>query len=388
MLFANAGLIQPDRVIPRGWLRTENGIIADFGAGDPPPGSASTAVDGAGGWFAPGFIDLHVHGAVGRDFMEAENDAFDRILRHHATGGTTTIAATSVSAPWPTIAALVATARAFRDRPGLPRLAGVHLEGPWLSPAKPGAHDAASFSLPDRASVERVLEWRDDILLVTLAPELPGAREAIRALTSVGIVVSAGHSDAWDEDVARAMQAGLRRVTHLYNAMSSARRRGAHRVAGLLECALAEPRVAVEIIADGHHVSPTLLRLALRAKGADGLTLVTDATAACGLPAGAEYRLGAVRCVARDGAGFLADRDVLAGSAAQMIDVVRNLVRDAGVSLADAVRMATIHPARTIAHRLTGPPIGRLEIGAAADLVCLTSELGIAGTWRDGERIA
>ena len=233
-----------------------------------------------------------------------------------------------------------------------------------------------------------VLAWRDALLLVTLAPELPGACEAIRALTAAGIIASAGHSDAWDENFASAVEAGLGRVTHLYNAMSCARRRGAHRVAGLVECALSEPSIFVEVIADGHHVSPTLLRLAWRAKGTDGLCLITDATAACGLPPGTEYTLGAKRCVARDGAGFLADQNVLAGSAARMIDVVRHMVRAAGVPLGEAVRLATSEPARAIAHRLTGPPIGRIENGAAADLVWLTPELSIAGTWRAGERIA
>ena len=388
MVFANVGLVLPDRVIPRGWLRVENRVIAEFGEDDPRPASAAAFHDGRGGWLAPGFIDLHVHGAVGRDFMQANDEAFTVILRHHAKGGTTTVAATSVSATWPEMEAMIEIARHFRDRPALPRVSGVHLEGPWLSPAKPGAHEMRMFSQPDRAAVERVVAWRDIVQLVTLAPELPGSAEAIAALTAAGIVVSAGHSDAWDEDVAGAMEAGLARVTHLFNAMSGARRRGAYRVAGLLECALAEPRITAEIIADGQHVSPTLLRLAHRAKGTDGLCLVTDATAACGLPEGAEYRLGGVRCVVRDGAGFLAGQEVLAGSGARMIDCVRNMVQHVGVSLVEAVRMATMVPARSIGQRESAPPIGRLEVGAAADLVWMTPELEVAGTWRGGERIA
>lgn len=385
MVFANVGLILPDRVISRGWVRVENGLIADLDEGDAP--SVPTQ-EGAGGWLAPGFIDLHVHGAMGRDFMDASDEAWTKILPHHAAGGTTTLLATSLSAPWPEIEAMIEMARHFRDRPGLPRVAGVHLEGPWLSPAKPGAHEAGLFSQPDRAGVKRVIAWGDVVRWVTLAPELPGAVEAIAALTAAGMVVSAGHSDAWDEDVARAQAAGLGRVTHLFNAMSGSRRRGAFRVAGLLECALAEPRITAEIIADGHHVSPTLLRLAHAAKGTDGLCLVTDATAACGLPAGTEYRLGGGHGVARNGAGFLLDRDVLAGSAARMIDCVRNMVRDVEVPLGEAVRMATVLPARALGRRSDLPPIGSLEAGAAADLVWLTRDLEVAGTWRGGERIA
>ena len=385
MVFANVGLILPDRVISRGWVRVENGLIADLDEGDAP--SVPTQ-EGAGGWLAPGFIDLHVHGAMGRDFMDASDEAWTKILPHHAAGGTTTLLATSLSAPWPEIEAMIEMARHFRDRPGLPRVAGVHLEGPWLSPAKPGAHEAGLFSQPDRAGVKRVIAWGDVVRWVTLAPELPGAVEAIAALTAAGMVVSAGHSDAWDEDVARAQAAGLGRVTHLFNAMSGSRRRGAFRVAGLLECALAEPRITAEIIADGHHVSPTLLRLAHAAKGTDGLCLVTDATAACGLPAGTEYRLGGGHGVARNGAGFLLDRDVLAGSAARMIDCVRNMVRDVEMPLGEAVRMATVLPARALGRRSDLPPIGSLEAGAAADLVWLTRDLEVAGTWRGGERIA
>jgi N-acetylglucosamine-6-phosphate deacetylase len=388
MLFANVGLILPDEIIERGWLRAEEGIIADLGGSGVALRDGEEVVDGAGGWLSPGFIDLHVHGAVGRDFMEGTVDAFTEILRHHAGGGTTTLAATSLSAPWPAIQSMVERARSFRNRPTLPRVPGVHLEGPWLSPEKPGAHDASAFSPPDREAVERVLAWRDDLLIVSLAPELPGACGAISALAARGIVASAGHSDAWEEDVARAVDAGLKRTTHLYNAMSSARRRAAYRVGGLLEATLAEPRLSTEIIADGHHVSATLLRAAYRAKRVEGLQLVTDATAACGLPEGTEYRLGEVGCVARGGAGFRADAEVLAGSAARMIDCVRNMVRLAGVPLIEAVRMASQNPAEVIAPRLDGPPIGRLEIGAAADLVMLTPKLGVAGTWRAGERIA
>ena len=388
MLFANVGLILPDEIIERGWLRVEGGVIADLGGGGVALRDGEQVVDGAGGWLAPGFIDLHVHGAVGRDFMEATDEAFAEILRHHATGGTTTVAATGLSAPWPEIGAMIERSREFRDRPGLPRVAGVHLEGPWLSPAKPGAHDEKSFSRPDREAVERVLAWHGEVLLVTLAPELPGGCEAVRGLASRGVVASAGHSDAWEDDVDRAMSAGLSRVTHLYNAMSSARRRGAYRVGGLLECALAEPRISAEIIADGHHVSATLLRVAYRAKGAKGLQLVTDATAACGLPDGTEYRLGEIACVTQGGTGFRQDAEVLAGSGARMIDCVRNMVRLAGVPLVEAVRMATFNPAEVIAPRIIGPPIGRLELGAAADLAWLTAKLDMAGTWRGGERLA
>ena len=167
------------------------------------------------------------------------------------------------------------------------------------------------------------------------------ALSAIEEFSRAGINVSAGHSDAWDEDVAAAVEHGLCSATHTFNCMSRARRRGVHRVAGLLECALAEPRINCELIADGHHVSPTLMRMLFRAKRAAGISLVTDAAPGAGMANGAEFDLGGKKCVVADGVGLLADRSALAGSTATMIQLVRTMVREAGVSLADAITMAS-----------------------------------------------
>jgi N-acetylglucosamine-6-phosphate deacetylase len=257
------------------------------------------------------------------------------------------------------------------------------VEGPFLSPRRAGAQNTEFLMAPNAGAVGELLEHRDVVRRVTLAPELPGAVEAIERLHGAGIAVSGGHSDAWDEEAQVAFTRGMRHVTHTFNCMSSMRRRGTERVAGLLEFALSEQEIACELIADGHHVSPTLMRMLYRAKGRDGVCLVTDATAGAGLPEGTEFRLAGKDCVVANGACWLADRSALAGSAARMIDLVRVMVRNVGVPLAEAVAMASLNPARA----LGAARKGRIEAGTDADLVVLSPELEVLRTFVDGAEI-
>ena len=389
MLFQNVTLVLPDRQLPGGSLRTaDDGSIQQLlYLGEPAAAAVAgeEVIDGRGGYLAPGFIDLHVHGALGRDAMEASPEAFAEILRFHASGGTTSLALTSVAAPLDDLLRLLAAAREWnaRSQTGVNggRVLGVHLEGPYFAAAKAGAHAPGQIRLPDPAEIAALLAQADVISEMTLAPELPGALDLIAALRAHGIIASGGHSDAWDEDARRAFDAGLNQVTHVFNAMSGARRRGPYRVAGLLEFALSEPGVRCELIADGHHVSPTLLRLAYRAKGADGLLLITDATAGAGLPNGAPYRLGACACVVRGGVGLTADGSALAGSTSTMIRGVANLVEMADVPLGEAIRMATGNPACALGIE---DAVGSLATGKAADLVLLTPKLEVAATYVAG----
>jgi N-acetylglucosamine-6-phosphate deacetylase len=218
---------------------------------------------------------------------------------------------------------------------------------------------------------------------VTIAPELPGAFEAIESFGAHGISVSGGHSDAWDEDGRAAFDRGMRSVTHTFNCMSCARRRGVYRVAGLLEFALSEPDVSCELIADGHHVSPTLMRMLYRAKGPHGICLVTDATAGAGLPERSEFALFGRDCIVEDGVCLLADHSALAGSAARMIDLVRIVVREVNVPLNEAVAMATENPARAIGQETKG----RLTVGADADLVVISPQVELVRTFAAGREI-
>ena len=390
MIFTNALLIFPDGIRDGLEVVVQEGKIAAIRPPSPRrrrTGDRTRArreheiIDLNGNYLAPGFIDLHVHGALGRDTMEASAEAFRVICDFHSSGGTTSILLTTATAPLDKIANVL---RAVRDcRSAICAIAGVHVEGPFISRAKAGAQRAEFIQDPLPAAVRRLLEYADVIKRVTIAPELPGALEAIEAFHGPGISVSGGHSDAWDEDARAAFDRGMRSVTHTFNCMSRARRRGLYRVAGLLEFALSEPEIVCELIADGDHVSRTLMKMLYRAKGANAVCLVTDATAGAGLADGSQFSLFGKDCIVESGVCLLADRSALAGSAARMIDLVRTIVRDVNVPLHHAIAMATQTPARAISLQNKGG----VMVGADADFVVLSPQLQVVRTFRCGEQI-
>jgi N-acetylglucosamine-6-phosphate deacetylase len=379
MIFGNARLIFPDTIREGLEIVTREGKIAEIRQQTRAP--AKDVVDLDGNYVAPGFVDLHLHGATGRDTMEASAEAFRAICDFHANGGTTSLLLTTATAP---IDKIVEVLNAVRNcRSSIRQIAGVHIEGPFISKAKCGAQRAEFIQNPTPESVGRLLEYADVIKRITIAPELPGALEAIEDFHARKVSVSGGHSDAWDDEARSGFARGMRSVTHTFNCMSSARRRGIHRVAGLLEFALGEPEILCELIADGHHVSATLMKMLYRAKGAPGICLVTDATAGAGLPDGSQFSLFGNECVVEDGVCLLADHSALAGSAARMVDLVRALVKDVEVPLHEAIAMATENPARVIGLEKKG----RLTVGADADLVVLSSDLEILRTFAGDEKI-
>jgi N-acetylglucosamine-6-phosphate deacetylase len=385
MILAGAHLILADRILRTGHLRIADGLIAEVSESALAPNAREEVIDLSGLYIAPGFIDLHIHGAMGRDTMEADAGAFETICRHHAQGGTTGLCLTTIAAPPGQLQAVIAAARAFRlgDSRGA-RVLGVHIEGPYFSPEKRGAHLPSMIRNPDAAEWRQLIEDADVITQMTLAPELPGALELIEALALRGIIASVGHSDAWDDEVAAAFAHGLRHATHTFNCMSSSRRRGPYRVAGVLEFVLGEPEILCEVIADGRHVSPTLLTLLYRAKGADGIALITDATAGAGLPEETHFMLGEIPCVVRDQVALTEDGAALAGSTSSMIRGVRNMVELAGVPLVEAVRMASLNPARAL--RLDQRK-GSIAPGMDADMMVLTPGLDVRETWVGGRAV-
>ena len=343
--------------------------------------SSKDVVDLDGNYLAPGFIDLHVHAALGRDTMDSSAEAFRTICDFHASGGTTSLLLTTATAP---IDSIVKVLKAVRHcRSSIAAIAGVHVEGPFISKAKCGAQRAEFIQEPSPTGVRQLLEYADVIRRVTIAPELSGALEAIESFRTHGVSVSGGHSDAWDEDAHAAFDRGMRSATHTFNCMSNARRRGICRVGGLLEFALSEPQISCELIADGHHVSPTLMRMLYRAKGAGGICLVTDATAGAGLPEGSRFSLFGNECLVEGGVCLLADRSALAGSASRMIDLVRTMVQKVDVPLHEAVMMATGNPARAIGLEKKG----QLTVGADADFVVLSPELEVLRVSVGGKEI-
>jgi N-acetylglucosamine-6-phosphate deacetylase len=376
MIFSNARFIFPDGIRDGLEVVVEKGKIAEIREH-----SAAGSVDLDGNFLAPGFIDLHIHGALGRDTMEATPESFRAICDYHGTGGTTSLLLTTVTAPVPKI---VNVLRAVRASAGsIKQIAGVHVEGPFISKARAGAQRAEFIRDPETELLDQLLVFADVIKIMTLAPELPGALSMISRLRMNNIVVSGGHSDASDIEALAGFEYGMRHVTHTFNAMSSARRRGIYREAGLLEFALSEPAIACELIADGHHVSPTLMKMLYRAKGPGGIVLVTDATAGAGLPAGKDFSLAGRHCIVDDGVCLLADRSALAGSASRMIDLVCNMVNQAGIPLHEAVAMASANPARLLGLNTKG----KLEAGVDADFVVLSPELEVLQTFVGGERI-
>ncbi len=377
MILTHGRLVFPDRVADGLSLRIANGKICEIGSDLAVAGDE--VVDLGGHYLAPGFIDLHVHGAVGRDTMEGTREAFAAICDYHASGGTTSLLLTTVTAP---IAEIVRVVRAIERAAGkIPQLRGAHVEGPFIAPAKHGAQREEFIVAPNEQLTAQLLEHSPAIKRVTLAPELPGALELIEQLRARGIGISGGHSAAWDEEARAGFERGMRQVTHTFNCMSSMRRRKRERVAGLLEVALSEPEIFCELIADGPHVSTTLMRMLYRAKGAAGICLVSDAIAGAGLPNETHFSLFGADCVVKDGACWLADGSALAGSSSRMIDLVKWMVVELGLPLTEVVRMAAETPARAMGWKSKG----RLEVGLDADMVVLSPELNVLRTSCGGE---
>lgn len=310
------------------------------------------------GWICPGFIDLQINGAFGVD-VGPEEDGLTKLAARLPETGTTSFLPTAISWPLARYEAFLEALERASSAPGA-RMLGAHIEGPFLSPARKGAHDPANLRPVDPGLVRDLL-GTGLVRIMTLAPELPRAEQAAGLLREGGAVASAGHTDATYEEVLRGIDAGFTKATHLYNAMSPL----THRAPGAVGAVLADDRVRAGIIADGVHVHEGALRVAYRQKGPGGLALVTDAMEAAGMPPG-EYELSGRKVRLEDGAVRLPD-GTLAGSALTMDVAVRNAVEILRIPLHDAVRMATETPAEVLGMRRKG----RVSPGADADLVVL-----------------
>ena len=379
MTFTNAQLILPDS-IQRGSLTVRAGHIASLRRNASlRPGS----LDLHGGYLAPGFIDLHIHGAMGRDTMEASADAFRAITEFHLRGGTTSLALTTVTAAEDQILRVLEAAKPFHNRAlGGSRIAGVHIEGPFISKEKPGAQNPNQIRHARADEWKKFLRYGALVTEMTLAPEEKDALPLIRALRANGSLASGGHTNATEEHLRPALAAGLNHATHTFNAMSTAVRRGPYRVAGMVEFALAHREICCELIADGVHVAPTLMKMLFNAKGRDGVCLITDATGGAGLPPGTKFQVGDVSARVTKDAALLTDGSALAGSTLTMIEAVRRAVQLGGASVVDAVRMATRNPARQLGR---DRELGSLEAGKRADLVWFDSQFRVRGVWLDGD---
>ena len=368
LLIAAGTVILSDRVLSPGWVEVHGGLIVALGDGVPPrPADAAFPAD----VLAAGFIDAHNHGGGGVGFNDPDpRAAAERIVRTHRSHGTTTMMASLATAPMDELERLV-RALAELVRSGL--LAGIHLEGPWLSPARRGAHAEHLLRLPDPASVDRLMRaGAGAVRMVTIAPELEGGLAAVAGIVEHGAVAAIGHTDA-DYDLTRAaIAAGATAGTHVFNAMRAMH----HREPGAALALLQDPTVFAELVADGVHLHPGIVRLITESPARP--VFVTDAMAAAGAEEG-DYKLGALDVRVVDGAARLVD-GTLAGSVLTLSHAVRYAVLTAGVPLELAVRAASQNPADMLALS----DRGRIRPGLRADLVVLGPDLTVRATLHEG----
>jgi N-acetylglucosamine-6-phosphate deacetylase len=341
----------------------EDGAIGAVGSGEA-PGDVEV-VDASGGWVVPGFVDIHCHGGGGESFTDTDPARVRRAVAAHRRHGTTTQLASLVSRPVPELVNQVA---ALADLTADGLIAGIHLEGPFLSAARCGAHDPSVLRPPDDESVSALLAaGRGAIRMVTIAPELDGALTAVKRLTSAGVLAALGHTDATEALVLPAIDAGATVATHLFNGMRPLH----HREPGPIGTLLDDERVTVELICDLVHVHPSVIRMAARHAGPTRTVLVTDAIAAAGVGDGV-YDVGGLAVTVTDGVPTLAGGASLAGSTLTMDAAFRNLVRGCGLSVREAVAATATQPAELLGLSKT---TGSLTAGLSADLVILDDNL-------------
>jgi N-acetylglucosamine-6-phosphate deacetylase len=385
LLIQNGTLILPDKLMEGGAVLCERGKITAVGKDIAEPKNA-IVIDAKGGYISPGFIDIHVHGGAGADFMDATVPAVRTALKAHALHGTTTIfPTTTTGAPVQIMAMLGACREAKRTWEAAhgSRIAGVHLYGPYFAADKVGCHSRTGRRAPD--AIEYAMWFRDDLIrIATCAAELPGADEFYQTARQHRCLITCGHSNASWTEMERAFKAGMRHVDHFWCAMSSVAslrtRLGTPMQASMEQFVLATAEMSTEVIADGMHLAPELLDFAFRMKGAQRLCLVTDANRALDMPPG-RYRFGSDD----DGSFFESDGKVgfvpgqgLASSVVGLDHMVRHMKKSTSASLPDAVRMASLTPAERTGIAKT---CGSLEKGKQADILVLNRRLDVQRTF-------
>lgn len=371
MLLAADTLLTGAELLRPGWIDVAGSTVRAVGAGAP-PGRA----DHSAAVVVPGFVDTHLHGGGGANFSAASAQETATAAALHRRHGTTTLIASLVTAGPDELLQQVRSLAAD-VRGGV--LAGIHLEGPWLSVHRCGAHQPALMRDPDPGEIDRVLAAADGaVRMVTLAPERDGALAAIGQFTAAGVVAAVGHTEAGYRQTRSAIDAGATVGTHLFNAMRPIDRREPGPVVALLE----DPRVTVELITDGVHVDPAIYRFVTQSVGAQRVSLITDAMAATGMSDG-RYELGPLGVDVVDGVARVAGTDTIAGSTATMDRVFRFAVQHSGLArdaaLLQAVAQSSINPARAL-----GLPANTLTAGATADLVALDQDLAVTAVLHRG----
>ncbi len=381
----NGKILTPYRMIPQGTVLITNGIITEVKEGNIDVSNA-IEIDAKGNYIAPGFIDIHVHGGGGHDFMDGSETAFLKAAEIHAQYGTTSMSPTTLtSEKEDLLRTLELYERADKNNINGAQFLGMHLEGPYFAMNQRGAQDPRYIRDPDPEEYMDVIGRSNFIKRWSAAPELKGAIPFARYLISKGILPALAHTDAVYEEVLEGFENGYTLATHLYSGMSGVSRRNAFRYAGVIESAYIIDEMDVEIIADGIHLPAPLLKLIYKIKGPDKIALITDAMRGAGMPEG-ESILGnkdtGLKVIIEDGVAKLPDRTSFAGSVATADRLVRNMVNLADVPLLDAVRMMTSTPARimNVADRK-----GSLVEGKEADIVLFDGNIKIQTTIINGK---
>lgn len=378
-------MITPHRLLRNGVVVIDGNKIAEVGEKNIEITDA-IIIDAEGSYVTPGFIDIHVHGGGGHDFMDATVDAFVKVAELHAQFGTTAMLPTTLSSTKEEmLKTLAAYEKANERNTKGSQFLGMHLEGPYFAMNQRGAQDPRFIRDPDPAEYQEILSQSASVRRWSAAPELKGAIEFGRYMRSKNVLPALAHTDAIYEDVIVAFENGYTLATHLYSGMSGVTRKNAFRYAGVIESAFIIDEMDVEIIADGVHLPAPLLKLVYKIKGADRTALITDAMRAAGMPAG-ESVLGSLsnglKVIVEDGVAKLPDRSSFAGSVATADRLVRTMVKAGEVPLTDAVKMITSTPARILN---VSDNKGSLMKGKDADIVIFDGDINIGMTMVRGE---
>jgi len=383
----NGKVITPGGILEGGVVVVGEGVIRSVG-GEEVSARGAKVIDAEGRYVSPGFIDLHIHGGGGFDFMDGHESAFLAIADMHARYGTTAMLPTTLTASKEELLhTLDVYERVLPKNLSGSQFLGMHLEGPYFAMSQRGAQEPRYIRDPDPAEYMEVLEKAHLIRRWSAAPELPGALEFARAVREKGILVSMAHTDALYEEAVKGFEHGYTLATHFYSAMSTVIRRDGFRCAGVVEAGYLIDEMDVEIIADGRHLPPPLLQLVYKIKGAGRTALITDAMRAAGMPEGKSI-LGNIQrgmeVIVEDGVAKLPDRTSFAGSVATADRLVRTMVQEAHIPLTEVVRMISATPAAILGLSASK---GSLEQGKDADIVLFDEDIRIHSTIIKGELV-
>lgn len=385
-IIKNGRVITPDGIID-GYVLYEDGKIAEIGAGDSMP-QADEVIDAQGRYVSPGFIDIHTHGAGGADYMDGTLEAYLTAARMSARHGATMVYPTTLTSSnevlFDTFDLYEQAVAANTEGAAF---GGLHLEGPYFNPKQAGAQDPRYLRNPQPEDYLEILSHSNNIARWSFSPELDGAPEFAAELSRRGIIAAAGHTDATFEQCDEAFKNGCSLITHFYSCISTIIRKNSYRIAGVMEYGYYQDGMAVEIIADGHHVPSSLLHLIVKVKGVDNVVLVTDSMRGAGMPEGPSILGGLAdgqECIVENGVAKLLDGSGFAGSVCTTDRLVRTMITIGGCSLEQAVQMASLNPARVMG---VADRKGSLEAGKDADIVIFGDNVEVFATIVSGRKV-